>query len=327
MTLRMGHTRFYVIAMIVILSVAFGIFYSGYWLGNARGDLVSTDGRIPSWRGEIAQQRKAVANMRLKYEAKIEQLSKHLGQLKAHVIRLNALGSRLTSMANIDKSEFNFDAIPAAGGPIRKSAAKDPQNQSFLKEIDELNRILTDRENKLNALETLLLHTNLQKQVHPEGRPVHKGWISSPFGTRRHPITGRRRHHDGIDFAAPGGTPIYTVAAGVVTSSGRRAGYGNLVEINHGNGLITRYAHNRQNLVKVGQKVRKGQMIARVGSTGHSTGNHVHFEVIRDGRTVNPKEYINTILKNTMLFGESKDAGKDSGSAKKSSPNSTQAKK
>ena len=138
----------------------------------------------------------------------------------------------------------------------------------------------------------MLMDKSVQNKTLPEGEPVASGWISSLFGWRTDPINGKREFHEGIDFASKADTRVVAVASGIVTWSGRRAGYGNLVEISHGNGYVTRYAHNRKNLVAVGDKVDKGQPVAIMGSTGRSTGTHVHFEVVRNGKPVDPKKYI-----------------------------------
>jgi murein DD-endopeptidase MepM/ murein hydrolase activator NlpD len=142
------------------------------------------------------------------------------------------------------------------------------------------------------VLETMLMTRNLEAEVMPTGRPISRGWLSSYFGIRTDPFSGRRVHHSGVDFAGKLGSDVVAVAAGVVQYSGRRSGYGNLVEINHGKGYVTRYGHNLKNLVEVGQTVKKGEVIAKMGTTGRSTGPHVHFEVMVNGRQVNPKKYI-----------------------------------
>ncbi|RME32910.1 MAG: M23 family metallopeptidase, partial [Gammaproteobacteria bacterium] len=149
-----------------------------------------------------------------------------------------------------------------------------------------------DRGSKLLAMKQLLMEQQLQKELLPEGRPVIKGWLSSPFGKRIDPLTGRRDFHPGVDFAGHKGSEVLAVASGVVSYAGRRSGYGNIVEIVHGDGLVTRYAHNQKNLVEAGQRVKKGQVIALMGNTGRSTGPHVHFEVLKDGKLLNPRNIV-----------------------------------
>ncbi|HET7676060.1 MAG TPA: M23 family metallopeptidase [Gammaproteobacteria bacterium] len=136
------------------------------------------------------------------------------------------------------------------------------------------------------------MHRNLHQEMQPSGRPVKGGWISSYFGRRVDPITGRMGFHPGIDFAGKLGSPVHAVAAGVVTWAGPWFGYGNLVEIDDGSGYATRYGHNEKILVKVGQTVAKGQVISLMGSTGHSTGPHVHLEVLYHGREINPLKFV-----------------------------------
>ena len=162
----------------------------------------------------------------------------------------------------------------------------------FLVALEELNYKIEDRAEKLSAMESMLIDRTLQRQTIPTGSPTKGGWVSSLFGKRADPITGKIEFHAGVDYAGKSGSPILAVASGIITWSGARYGYGNVVEINHGNGYQTRYAHNKKNLVVVGQKVDQGQVIALMGSTGRSTGSHVHFEVLNNGKAVNPKKYI-----------------------------------
>ena len=291
MTLRMGHSRFYIISMSLIILACSGLFYAGYWLGKTDTINRTGDSAVRHLRMQLAQEKKKTKEVTRTAQAYINRLSQHLGLLKAHVIRLNAFGSRLTKMANLDAREFNFNSAPAIGGPYKPINGTD-NSTGFAKEIGGLSQILKDREGKFSALESMLLHTNVLRKAEPEGKPVRKGWMSSTFGSRRDPFTGRRTYHDGIDYAARSGTPIYSVAAGVVTASGRRGGYGNTVEVDHGNGVVSRYAHCKRNLVKVGDKVSKGQKIALLGSTGRSTGPHVHYEILKHGKPINPHQFM-----------------------------------
>lgn len=241
---------------------------------------------------ELDSQRVRLADVTRQTEENLNALALRLGMLQSHVIRLDALGQRLTSMAKLDKGEFDFENPPAQGGPVTEVAASPMQIPDFISALNELSAQLEDRSKQLSVLETMLMTRNLQAEVMPTGRPVSRGWLSSYFGLRTDPFSGRRVHHSGIDFAGKLGSDVVSVAAGVVTFSGKRSGYGNLVEINHGNGYVTRYGHNLKNLVAVGQAVKKGELIAKMGTTGRSTGPHVHFEVMVNGRHVDPKKYI-----------------------------------
>jgi murein DD-endopeptidase MepM/ murein hydrolase activator NlpD len=246
---------------------------------------------IKEWQTDVRQHQVQLKNIREEADADIDALASRIGLLQAHVMRLDALGRKLVHMARIDKAEFDFDSTPALGGPeARPNKALQPDELS--KAIDRLSLKLEDRENQLSVMENLVLDANLQKEVVPSGRPITKGWLSSYYGMRTHPISGRREMHKGIDFAGALGGQVIAVAKGVVTYAGKRYSYGNLIEIAHGNGYFTRYAHNSRLLVSVGDTVEKGFQIAEIGSSGRSTGPHVHFEVIKNGREINPVRFI-----------------------------------
>ncbi|HLP66918.1 MAG TPA: M23 family metallopeptidase, partial [Rhizobium sp.] len=182
---------------------------------------------------------------------------------------------------------------PAQGGPATSDATLQPMQVSdFMKVMDQLSKQLDDRGRQLDVLETMMINRNLQAEVLPNGRPSEGGWISSYFGIRPDPFTGHPERHNGIDLAGKEGSDVVAVASGVVTWAGDRFGYGEMVEINHGNGYVTRYGHANEVLVKVGQPIKKGHVVAHMGSTGRSTGPHVHFEVWRDGRPVDPLRYV-----------------------------------
>lgn len=227
----------------------------------------------------------------------VNALAARLGTLQAHVIRLDAVGRRLVDLAGLDNGEFNFNNPPSQGGPESVSVFEQPTIKlpGLLQSVDALDKQLEDRGQQFNVLESFFMNRNLLNAVLPAGRPVQDGWVSSFFGFRADPFTGRRAHHDGVDIAGKKGDPIEVVASGIVIFSGERSGYGNLVEINHGNGYVTRYGHNALNVVKEGDRVTKGQVVAMMGSTGRSTGPHVHFEVLRDGRIVNPIKYLSDV--------------------------------
>jgi murein DD-endopeptidase MepM/ murein hydrolase activator NlpD len=208
------------------------------------------------------------------------------------VIRLDAMGGRLTDIAGLDKGEFNFQNSPAQGGPSTQELLPQIGVTDFIASLENLEKQLEDREQQIGVLSSMIMNRNLYDEVLPAGRPIKKGWMSSYFGMRTDPFTGRQERHKGVDFAGKEGSNVIAVAAGVVTWADKRYGYGNLVEINHGNGYVTRYGHNNEILVKEGQAIKKNDTIALMGSTGRSTGPHVHFEVLRNGKPVDPVKYI-----------------------------------
>jgi len=264
-----------------------GAVYLGYTLNPDQDN----QALIKEWQADVRQHQVQLKNIREEADADVDALASRIGLLQAHVMRLDALGRKLVHMARIDKAEFDFDSTPALGGPeTRPNKVLQPDELS--KAIDRLSLKLEDRENQLSVMENLVLDANLQKEVQPSGRPITKGWLSSYYGMRTHPISGRREMHKGIDFAGALGGQVIAVAKGVVTYAGKRYSYGNLIEIAHGNGYFTRYAHNSRLLVSVGDTVEKGFQIAEIGSSGRSTGPHVHFEVIKNGREINPVRFI-----------------------------------
>ena len=202
-------------------------------------------------------------------------------------------GKELTEMADLDDGEFDFDSEPAMGGPeepyLAGTAVAVPE---VLAAMQGLHQQLEDRDAQLGVLENVLMNQQLVARVSPAGSPVDAGWMSSYYGKRTDPFTGKPANHKGVDFAGKAGAEIFAVADGVVTWSSKRYGYGELVEINHGNGYSTRYAHNSENLVAVGDEVMKGQTVALMGDTGRATGPNLHFEVLRQGKQVNPVNFI-----------------------------------
>jgi hypothetical protein len=221
----------------------------------------------------------------------LDALTARLGDMQAEIIRLNALGERLVQMSGLNPDEFDFQDPPPQGGPDDGSPVRDYTIREIASELGSVVSLLKDRKRKLEILEEAIMEKDLTAQSMPSGWPVRAGYITSNYGMRVHPTKRRRIFHQGVDFAAPRGTPIVAVADGLVVFSGKRSGYGNMVDIRHVDGLVTRYAHNQANLVKDGQRVRQGQKIATVGATGTATGPHVHFEVLKNGQHQNPIRY------------------------------------
>lgn len=264
----------------------------GSWHASRTGAGISIS-ELDSLTGELQEQRTGIETIRQENEDTLDALSIRIAQMNARVIRLDALGRRLTDMADIDDGEFDFDSDPAVGGPEEPmSAGSNIAVPEMLEAMDTLGSQLNNREAQLDVLESVMMNQNLKERVYPQGRPVSAGWLSSYFGKRTDPFTGKPANHTGIDFAGKMGAEISAVADGVVTWSSDRYGYGMMVEINHGNGYTTRYAHNSENLVSVGAEVKKGQSVALMGQTGRATGPNLHFEVLHNGSRVNPVKFI-----------------------------------
>jgi murein DD-endopeptidase MepM/ murein hydrolase activator NlpD len=277
-------------ALAVVVLIVGGAFSFGMSLGAKRG-VVSPIDQLGNWSAELLHQKEQIENTRQVLQEKVNALAMRVGQMNANVIRLDALGRRLTRMANLNDGEFDFGNPPAMGGE-GGADGQPAQIPSLTAMVDDLQNQLASREQQLGVLENLILTRELNKQVYPEGRPVQEGFISSYFGERADPFTGFAGNHKGVDFAAPEGTQVISVAAGLVTYAGERSGYGLMVEVNHGNGMTTRYCHNEKLLVGQGQMIRKGQEVGLIGSTGHSTGPHLHFEVLKNGVQVDPLRFI-----------------------------------
>jgi murein DD-endopeptidase MepM/ murein hydrolase activator NlpD len=277
-------------AVLLVLGIVGSAFSIGVNLG-ARHRSTNTVDELGGWSAGLLREQGQIEEVRRVLQEKVNALAMRVGQMNANVIRLDALGKRLTRMANLDNGEFDFGNPPAMGG-AEGADGQPAQIPNLTAMVDELQTQLSSREQQLGVLENLILNRELNKQVYPEGRPVQDGWISSYFGQRSDPFTGYMSVHKGVDFAGPEGSKVSSVAAGLVTFAGERTGYGEMVEINHGNGLATRYCHNEKLLVKQGDMVRKGQDVALMGSTGHSTGPHLHFEVLKNGAQVDPLRFI-----------------------------------
>lgn len=220
-------------------------------------------------------------------------LAVKLGEMQARLMRIDAFGERLSKAAGIKPTEFKFSEKPGRGGP--SSDVKEQSDitlEEFNRQLAELSLLLEDRGDKLGVLDSMLMQENLRKKSLPTVLPVTTGYHSSNYGYRLDPFSGRKAFHAGIDFVAPIGTSVTTAAGGVVVTSEAHGEYGNIVEVDHGNGLISRYAHLSKSLVKPGDVVLKGQQIAQVGTTGRSTGPHLHFEVREGGVALNPRQFL-----------------------------------
>lgn len=266
----------------------------GYnWLVNFdKKDAFNADAL--SWGTSQAEQKDKLEKSRKQSEGQVAALTAKVAELQARLVRLDAVGERLTKVAKLDKGEFDFSQPPGIGGPLNRLKLDGAASANFMLAVDQLSIHVQNREQQFKALDSILISRSFDLEALFDTLPIDNGYMSSTFGYRTDPFNGKQEFHSGMDFTAPAGTAIAAVAAGVVTSSSLTHDYGNLIEVSHGTGFETRYAHNKINLVKTGDVVKKGQIIALVGSTGRSTAPHVHFEVYKNGRVVDPATYLHT---------------------------------
>lgn len=219
-------------------------------------------------------------------------LAARVGELQAQMVRLDALGQRVSGLAGISPQDFDFSRLPARGGPASPALSSELTLPELRAELTRLGEQAGHRADYFDVIETALMDRQMRERRQPNVIPVATGYDGSSFGARIDPFTGRRSQHEGVDFVAPSGTPILAAAGGVVVAAEWHPEYGNMIDIEHGDGLKTRYAHLSKSLVKVGDLLRPGQMIGRVGSTGRSTGAHLHFEVHVNGMPRNPATFL-----------------------------------
>jgi murein DD-endopeptidase MepM/ murein hydrolase activator NlpD len=288
-TISLTRTRITAILLFGLIFFLLAVLLAQYAIVKLQPGSISNE--LRSWLA-VAQQAEQMKQQAYQRES-LDTMAKRLGEMQAQLLRLNGLGVRLAKLSGMKPQEFSFDEKPAQGGPyIPAPIQRDVSLQSMDQQMAELTALLGDRGDKLVALETLLMQNSLSKKMLPSVAPITAGWYSSNFGWRIDPFTGKNAMHEGVDFMVNAGTPIYASAGGIVVYADTHPQYGNMVEIDHGNEVITRYAHASKLLVKVGQVVRSGQELAKVGSTGRSTGNHLHFEVRYKGLAQNPVRFL-----------------------------------
>lgn len=221
-------------------------------------------------------------------------MARRVGEMQAQLMRLDALGERVQGLAGVKPTEFNFRELPGRGGmePMDSTSSRDLTMSEFKALLDAMSHDVERRADYLNAVESTLMSDKIKSKLLPTSQPVNVSYNASTFGRRLDPFSGRSAMHEGIDFAAPIGTPILAAAGGVVTVAEFHPQYGNMMEIDHGNDMITRYAHTSRLLMHVGDIVRRGQHIADIGTTGRSTGPHLHFEVRIKGVAQDPHKFL-----------------------------------
>ena len=248
--------------------------------------------RLADLEQAIRHQRQALRDARESADIEIGEMGRRIGALQAHLVRLNALGQRLAEVSELNAGEFDFADEPAMGGPDVEVLPRKTEVADLMNTLDQLTQHSSDNHKQLAVLESLIVGRDLAEAIYPQGWPTDGGWLSSRYGYRRDPFTGRRAFHRGVDIANRSDAPIRAVASGIVTEIGKDDGYGNRVEISHGFGFSSRYAHVASVSVAPGQRVERGETIAAIGSTGRSTGPHLHFELLEDAKAVDPGDFL-----------------------------------
>lgn len=277
-----------VAAVIVFVLFLIAVLAAEYAIVRFQPGRISNEMRAWLSTAQNHEQQKQQAYLR----ESLDTMAISLGQMQARLLRLDSLGKRLVKVAGMKPNEIDFSSVPAQGGAFISAGQQDVSLSSMNKQLGNLSALMTDRGDKLAALETLLQQDRLRKKMLNTITPVNSGWYSSNFGWRLDPFTGRSAMHEGVDYVVPQGTPIHAAASGIVVYAAMHPQFGNLVEIDHGNDILTRYAHASKLLVEVGEVVKRGQLVAQVGSTGRSTGNHLHFEVRFKGLAQNPIRFL-----------------------------------
>jgi len=245
----------------------------------------------------LADQREEAARTHERVQVHLNTMAMRLGELQAQMLKLDGLGERLAKTAGLKPQELPSlqpGVVPGRGGAISSAPSRDLSVQEFADLVGSLARQMDARSDQLSVLEALLVHDSANRKFLPTLYPILDGWYSSNFGYRIDPFNGQQSMHEGIDFPAEAGTPIVAAASGKVIYAEWHAQYGKMLEIDHGNGLVSRYAHASSLLVKENDLVVRGQRVANVGSTGRSTGPHLHFEVRLNGVPQNPARFLQT---------------------------------
>jgi murein DD-endopeptidase MepM/ murein hydrolase activator NlpD len=288
-TIKLTAARLAMAALLALSMLLVAVIAAQYAIVRLQPGAMTTG--LRDWLASVQAQKKEQQQSYMRES--LDAMARRLGQMQAQVLRLDALGARLAKVAGMKPTEFSFDEPPAEGGPYIPAPQQDISLDGVNQQLSGLSQLMNDRNDKFVALETLLMQDQLSKRMFPSVAPVKTGWMSSNFGWRIDPFTGKEAMHEGVDFVVPVGTPVYASAGGIVSYAAMNdSGYGNMIEIDHGNGIATRYAHASKLLVKVGQMVRRGQEIALSGDTGRSTGPHLHFEVRYKGIAQNPERFL-----------------------------------
>jgi len=278
------------VAVIALFILTCGALVGKYFLVSSTDDqakIKELQTLVDLRQQELFDHKKSVQN-------DIDSMTLQIGKLMAQSTRLNALGNRLTEVTDIDQDEFNLNEEPGIGGAELNLTGDLNTPQTLYTNLFNLEDNFIKQQENFNILTQLLSEQNTEQNATPHVMPLVKGWISSYYGKRIDPFTGQQASHPGMDYSGGYQSQIVAAADGVVVWAGKRSSYGKMVEIDHGNGFMTRYAHAESIQVKLGQKVTAGEAIAIMGKTGRATSEHLHFEILKNGHKVNPLPFVNS---------------------------------
>ena len=287
---KSGHTNAFEVSSSGIISVAVLTFFAGlsllFYMGYAERQVKETF--LLFVHEQIEEKIGQVDSLILDVEGEYNAVGRSLARVEARILRIEALGERISTLAGLDDGEFRFDYDPPVGGPLNTLGTNIDQEGK----LDNLLSRIERQRQDLQMLEAIIANKQMFNDTSPAGKPVKWGWISSPYGERIDPLTGRSAWHNGMDFAGRPDSEVVVVASGIVVHVGRNDSYGQVIDVGHGGGYLTRYAHHKEALVGRGDVVRKGDVIALMGNSGRTTGPHVHFEILKDGTPIDPTRYV-----------------------------------
>lgn len=289
-TFQLSLTRNKLMLTLLASGMLLGLVF--FTLGMSKGEGLKNIASTAMVVEELTEQRQELTRLQTKSRNTLDGIALRVGQMQAEITRLNAVGEHLAKKAKLDISEFDFNVLPAQGSAEVNDSVESFGEGQLLTDIKQLEELISVRQQQLEMLDIFSSNKILSQTIRPAGLPVQKGWLSSHFGYRADPFSGKRTFHHGVDIAGKNGSNVVAVASGIVTFADDKNGYGYLIEIDHGEGYVTRYGHNKEILIKTGDLVKQSDVIAKMGSTGRSTGPHVHFEVLKNGKKINPRKFL-----------------------------------
>ena len=289
-TFQLSLTRNKLMLTLLASGMLLGLVF--FTLGMSKGEGLKNIASTAMVVEELTEQRQELTRLQTKSRNTLDGIALRVGQMQAEITRLNAVGEHLAKKAKLDISEFDFNVLPAQGSAEVNDSVESFGEGQLLTDITQLEELISVRQQQLEMLDIFSSNKILSQTIRPAGLPVQKGWLSSHFGYRADPFSGKRTFHHGVDIAGKNGSNVVAVASGIVTFADDKNGYGYLIEIDHGEGYVTRYGHNKEILIKTGDLVKQSDVIAKMGSTGRSTGPHVHFEVLKNGKKINPRKFL-----------------------------------